>query len=75
MLEYTQYLGLKSPPASAISSRNSMPPEARSKHPMLAAIARVNEPFSWPNSSLSTRLSAKALELIATNGPPARLLQ
>src|SRR3989454_485308 len=34
-------------------------------------IAPVNEPFSWPNNSLSSRFSGIAAQLTATNGPDA----
>ena len=52
-----------------------MPPLAASNQPALLCNAPVKAPFSWPNSSLSTRLSAKAPQLTATNGPPLRPLR
>ena len=45
--------GCRSSGSSPISSRNTVPPSAASKAPRRAAWAPVNEPFSWPNSSLS----------------------
>src|SRR6516225_4099283 len=59
---------------SPISSSNSVPFCATSKHPARRSEAPVNEPFSWPNSSLSMRVSGKAAQLIATNGPWRRAL-
>ena len=41
---------------SEISSSSSVPPVASSNLPMRRAIAPVNAPFSWPNSSDSSRL-------------------
>ena len=35
-------------------------------------MAPVNAPFSWPNNSLSIRVSGKAAALIATKGPSPR---
>ena len=60
---------------SAISSRKSVPPSARSKQPARAATAPVKAPFSCPKSSLSRTPSAKAFTLTATNGRPTRSLQ
>ena len=42
---------------SEISSSSSVPPVASSNLPMRRAIAPVNAPFSWPNSSDSSRFS------------------
>ena len=42
--------------------------QARSR----AAVAPVNAPFAWPNSSLSSSVSGSAAQLTATNGPAAR---
>ena len=46
-----------------------MPPAADSMWPLRCACAPVNAPFSWPNSSLSSRFSGMALQLMAMNGP------
>ena len=54
---------------SAISSRNNVPPRARSIWPSLGAVAPVNEFFSWPKSSLSSNCSGKELQWSVTNGP------
>jgi hypothetical protein len=35
-------------------------------------MAPVNAPFSWPNNSLSIKVSGKAAALIATKGPSPR---
>ncbi len=51
-----------------------MPPSAISSLPFFCTIAPVNAPFSWPNSSLSSSVSASAAQLMATNGPAARRL-
>ena len=40
---------------SPTSSKNRVPWSASSSRPILEVIAPVNAPFSWPNSSLSTR--------------------
>src|SRR3989440_4451835 len=58
---------------SPISSRNSVPPFACSKRPILRAVAPVKAPFSWPNSSLSISSRGIAAILIATNGAERRL--
>ena len=60
--------------SSPISSSKTVPPSAISSLPFFCAIAPVNAPFSWPNSSLSSSVSASAAQLMATNGPPARRL-
>ena len=49
-----------------------MPPSAAWNLPCLFATAPVNAPFTWPNSSLSSRFSGIAPQLIVTNGLPAR---
>jgi hypothetical protein len=55
-----------------ISSRNKVPPSASSNLPSLSRVAPVNAPSSWPNSSLSSRLSATAAQLMVMNGSDAR---
>ena len=52
---------------SVTSSRNSVPPSARSKHPRCVRAAPVKLPRSCPNNSLSMRFSGNAPQLIATN--------
>ncbi len=54
---------------SAISSRKSVPPRARSMCPSFDAVAPVNEFFSCPKSSLSRSCSGNALQWSVTNGP------
>ena len=54
---------------SPISSRNSVPPSACSKRPLLVACAPVNAPRSCPKSSLSSKSFGIAAVLIATKGP------
>ncbi|MDF9863524.1 hypothetical protein M2437_002506 [Methylorubrum pseudosasae] len=49
-----------------------MPPLASSNRPMRRATAPVKAPFSWPNSSDSSRASGIAAQLTETNGRPAR---
>ena len=61
--------------SSPISSRNSVPPFATSNRPGLLALAPVNAPFTWPNSSLSSRFSGIAPQLTATNGASRRSRQ
>ena len=53
---------------SPISSRKSVPPSACSKRPRLVACAPVKAPRTWPNSSLSSRPSGIAAQLIGTKG-------
>ena len=43
--------------------------------PCRCAAAPVNDPFSWPNSSLSSRVSGSAAQLMATNLPGRRLAE
>ncbi len=52
-----------------------MPPLASRKRPVRSRRASVKAPFSWPKSSLSSSASGIAAQLIATNGPPCRLLR
>ena len=59
---------------SPISSRKSVPPWLCSKRPTRCAIAPVKEPFSCPNSSLSSNCSGIAAQLIATKSFPLRWL-
>ena len=59
---------------SAISSRKIVPPFAPSNLPIRVRSAPVNDPFSWPKSSLSRSCSGSAAQLTRTNGPPAREL-
>ena len=49
-----------------------MPPPASSKRPRFRALAPVKAPFSKPNSSLSSRASGSAPQLMGTKGPLAR---
>ncbi|EWS52562.1 hypothetical protein X551_04651 [Methylibium sp. T29] len=57
-----------------ISSRNSVPPWARSKRPGREWSAPVKAPFSTPNSSDSTRSGGIAAQLIDTIGCSCRRL-
>ena len=56
--------------AVAISSRNRVPPSARSKRPRRLVRAPVKAPASWPNSSLSSRVSLSAAQFTLVKGPP-----
>ena len=49
---------------SPISSRKIVPLSASSNRPLRRASAEVNAPRSWPNSSLSSRVSGRAAQLI-----------
>src|SRR3954470_12726446 len=51
---------------SLISSSSRVPPLASSNLPTRRATAPVKAPFSWPNSSLSSRCSGMAAQLTAT---------
>jgi hypothetical protein len=57
---------------SVISSSSSVPPLASSKHPARRWSAPVKAPRSCPKSSLSSRPSGSAAQLIATYGPLRR---
>ena len=59
---------------SPISSRKSVPPSHCSNLPMRCDIAPVKAPFSWPKSSLSSRFSGMAAQLMARNGLFTRVL-
>ena len=58
-------------PISPISSRKIVPLPASSNRPSLRALASVNAPFSWPNSSLSSSVSGTAAQLISISGSVA----
>ena len=60
--------------SSPISSRKSVPVSASWNLPMRLSTAPVNEPFSWPNSMLSTRFSGMAPQLTVTKGLERRSL-
>ena len=63
---------------SPISSRNSVPFPASRNAPERSLVAPVNEPLTWPNSSLSSRSSGMAAQLTAMNGlvlAPAVIVQ
>ena len=57
---------------SLISSSSSVPPSAASNLPIRRATAPENAPFSWPNSSDSSRFSGIAAQFSATNGTARR---
>ena len=57
---------------SPISSRNSVPPSARSNQPRRASTAPVNAPRSWPNSCESISSGGIAPQLTRSNGPLRR---
>ena len=63
--------GWSSSGRSPISSRNSVPPSAAATFPSVSATAPVNEPRTWPKSSLSSRSALKLGQLTVTNGPCA----
>ena len=52
-----------------------MPVWAASNRPVRLSMAPVNAPRTWPNSSLSSRLSLRAPQLTRTKGPLARGLR
>ena len=51
-----------------------MPLSASSNLPICFSVAPVNEPFSWPNSSLSISSSGMAAQLTWTNASSLRRL-
>ncbi len=59
---------------SPISSRKMVPLLAVSNRPLRIVMAPVNEPFSWPNSSVSRSVSGSAAQLTFTSGCGLRLL-
>ncbi|MDP9891697.1 hypothetical protein J2W32_001916 [Variovorax boronicumulans] len=59
---------------SVTSSRNSVPPCARSKKPWCWRSAPVKLPHSWPKISLSIRLGDSAPQFTARNGCSRRRL-
>ena len=58
-----------------ISSRKIVPVWAASNRPVRFSEALVNAPFTCPNSSLSSRLSASAPQFTRINGPLRRFAQ
>jgi hypothetical protein len=52
---------------SPISSRKKVPLAAAVNSPCLSFTAPVKAPFTWPNSSLSSRLSGSAPQLMDEN--------
>ena len=52
---------------SPISSKNKVPPLASSNFPIRCFTAEVNEPFSWPNNSLSINSDGIAAQFTSTN--------
>jgi hypothetical protein len=57
---------------SLISSSSRVPPVAFLELADARASAPVKAPFSWPNSSLSSRFSGMAAQLTLMNGRLAR---
>ncbi len=57
---------------SPTSSRKRVPPWATSKSPFFRCLASVKAPDSWPNSSVSSRVSVMAPQLKLTKGLSAR---
>ena len=51
----------------ASSSRNIVPPSARSNRPWCVLVAPVKAPASWPKSSLSRSESEMAAQFILRN--------
>ena len=58
---------------SLISSSSSVPPSASSKRPRRSLSAPVNAPFSWPNSSDSSRFSRQRRAVHREHRPLAPL--
>ena len=50
-----------------------MPPSASSQTPRLKLLASVNAPFSWPKSSLSSRLCGIVAQLTSSSGRERRV--
>src|SRR5262249_34569151 len=71
-LEHTQHLGLGGRRHVADLVKKRVPPLHCSNLPMRRRSAPVNAPFSWPNSSLSSKFSGMAAQLRARNGAWAR---
>jgi hypothetical protein len=64
LLDGPEQLHLVAGVISPISSMKNVPPSAATSRPSLSFTAPVNEPFTWPNSSLSSRLSGSAPQLM-----------
>ena len=75
LLEHAQELGLQAERelADLVEEQRAADRPSRTG-PAFFSVAPVNAPFSWPNSSLSIRLSVSAAQLTATHGPFARRL-
>jgi hypothetical protein len=71
-LERAQQLGLELERKVSYLVEEETSPCASSKSPGLAAVAPVNAPFSWPNSSDSRSAAGIAAQLISTKGAAAR---
>ncbi len=54
--------------SSPISSRKTVPPWAASNFPSFRSSAPVKDPFSWPNSSRSSRDSLRTEQAMGTKG-------
>ena len=69
LLQHPEQLGLRGERqlADLVEEQRARAPAA-SNAPFRVALAPVNAPRSWPNSSLSTSCSGSAAQLMATNG-------
>jgi hypothetical protein len=72
LLEHAEQLDLERRGHLATSSMKKVPLRAAAKSPCLSRTAPVNDPLVWPKSSLSSRVSGSAPQLIERNGPSAR---
>jgi hypothetical protein len=74
LLERAQELHLQRQRHLAHLVEEERAPVGLAKHPDVLLEAPVNEPFSWPKSSLSTRSAGMAPQLTTTKGPELRSL-
>ena len=71
-LQRPQQLGLELQRKVADLVEEEAPAVRQLEEPGLRRVAPVNAPFSWPNSSDSSRAAGIAAQLIATKGAVAR---
>jgi len=75
LLQDTQQFWLQWQRNVAHLVQEQRPLSANSKRPIFCAIAPVKAPFSWPNSSLSSRSNGIAAQFSFMKGRPHRELR
>ena len=74
LLQRAQQLDLQLGRHVADLVEEDVPPWASSSLPSRRSLASVNAPFSWPNSSDSSRVAGNGRAEMPTKGRPARRL-